>query len=411
MTLVKSKKVISLSSAPGGDTTALEARVTNLEDAEYKITYYEIVSGTSGTVTLPSGATINAGEFGDSGNSILSKINVSNKPTYETPKTSGGIVVTANLNPSDGTWVTSGTFTDASVALIYSIKIKGINLQNLNYDRIIESVDINPGISYNGGDTNINSPSSSGNIRIGNNSNYVATFNSAGLIIGTSTTPLAWMDLPQGTSTKAPFKLNSSALKTSNNLAGDFQFLTDKYYVTLTTSTSVKELTLNDIALTSGRIPHTTTNGRLIDSPNLTFVSDILTVAGNASKIRARSFGTSEAGLELTNSSNQVFGGLQASESAGGGYVYIGSFLNGFNVSFLAGNSIRMKITASTGNVGIGTTNPTSILNLGASTLSAASLRINSGVAPTSPNEGDIWFDGADIYVRVGGINKTIQLL
>lgn len=113
-------------------------RITNLENNEYKITYYEIVPGTSGSLTIPTGATINENEFGASGNSILSKINGSNKPIFESPQTASGVTVTANLL-ANGSWTTSGTYTDSSVALIYSIRIKAIDLVNLNYDRIIES--------------------------------------------------------------------------------------------------------------------------------------------------------------------------------------------------------------------------------------------------------------------------------
>ena len=128
-------------SQSGGDPS-LPSRVTNLENNEYKVTYYEIISGASGSITLPTGATINAGEFGLSGNCILSKIDGSNKPTYESPKTSGGVIVTASLNTSTGAWVASGTYTDSNVALIYSIKIKALYYSNLNYDRIIETIEL-----------------------------------------------------------------------------------------------------------------------------------------------------------------------------------------------------------------------------------------------------------------------------
>ena len=123
-----------------GADPALNNRVTNLENNEYKITYYEIVSGTSGSLTIPTNSTINSNEFGLSGNAILSKIDGSNKPTYESPKTVSGVVVTATLNPTTGAWTSSDTYADATVALIYSIKIKSIYYSNLNYDRIIESV-------------------------------------------------------------------------------------------------------------------------------------------------------------------------------------------------------------------------------------------------------------------------------
>jgi hypothetical protein len=40
-----------------------------------------------------------------------------------------------------------------------------------------------------------------------------------------------------------------------------------------------------------------------------------------------------------------------------------------------------------------------------------ASLRIPSGTAPTSPVNGDIWFDGTNLNVRIGGVTRTIVVL
>jgi hypothetical protein len=48
---------------------------------------------------------------------------------------------------------------------------------------------------------------------------------------------------------------------------------------------------------------------------------------------------------------------------------------------------------------------------LGASTTAKASLRIPSGTAPTSPVNGDIWFDGTNIQMRIGGVTKTFTLI
>jgi len=74
-------------------------------------------------------------------------------------------------------------------------------------------------------------------------------------------------------------------------------------------------------------------------------------------------------------------------------------------------NTTRIAITA-TGEVGIGgTTSPTAALDLPASTTALASLRIQSGTAPTSPNNGDIWFDGTNIKMRIGGVTKTFTLV
>ena len=125
------------------DVSTITADVTNLKNNELKITYYEIVSGASGSITLPTGATFNSDEFGNSGNSILSRINGANKPTYESPKTAGGVVVTANLNTTSGAWVASGVYTDTSVALIYSINIKEVDYANLNIFNIIDYAEVN----------------------------------------------------------------------------------------------------------------------------------------------------------------------------------------------------------------------------------------------------------------------------
>ena len=147
MTQFSRKKIIAQKSST--DLTSTNSRITNLENNEYKITYYEVISGASGSLTLPTGATINAGEFGLSGNCILSKIDGSNKPTFESPKTSGGTIVTASLNETTGAWVASGTYTDANVALIYSIKIKAVNYGNLDYDFIIETAEVGVEIQSN----------------------------------------------------------------------------------------------------------------------------------------------------------------------------------------------------------------------------------------------------------------------
>jgi len=48
---------------------------------------------------------------------------------------------------------------------------------------------------------------------------------------------------------------------------------------------------------------------------------------------------------------------------------------------------------------------------LGASTTAKASLRMPSGTAPTSPVNGDIWYDGTDIKMRIGAVTKTFTLL
>ena len=68
----------------------------------------------------------------------------------------------------------------------------------------------------------------------------------------------------------APVKFTSGSLQTTAE-AGAVEFLTDKWYGTITTGAARKELTLNDVGLTSGRVPYVTTNGRLTDFESFSF--------------------------------------------------------------------------------------------------------------------------------------------
>lgn len=69
----------------------------------------------------------------------------------------------------------------------------------------------------------------------------------------------------------APLKYTSGTLMTTAEV-GAQEFLTDKYYGTITTGAARKEFTLNDVALVSGNLPVVTTNGRLTNSSGTGFV-------------------------------------------------------------------------------------------------------------------------------------------
>lgn len=117
----------------------LAGRISILENNVYKITYYEIISGASGTLTVPTAATINSNEFSGA-NCVLSEIDVNNKPTWVSPKDAGGTVVTATLNTGTGAWVKSGVTVSANVALIYSLNIRAADYFNLTNFYIIDEV-------------------------------------------------------------------------------------------------------------------------------------------------------------------------------------------------------------------------------------------------------------------------------
>lgn len=60
------------------------------------------------------------------------------------------------------------------------------------------------------------------------------------------------------------------------------------------------------------------------------------------------------------------------------------------------------------GLISIGQTSATALLDVAASTTARASLRIRSGTAPTSPNAGDMWFDGTNLKFYDGAATRTI---
>lgn len=91
----------------------------------------------------------------------------------------------------------------------------------------------------------------------------------------------AQLEIIAGSTSFAPMLLHSGSLLTTP-LSGAIEMLSDKMYFTIPTGTARKEFTLNDAALTSGRVPFATTNGRLTDDSDMTFATDTLTVTGLA---------------------------------------------------------------------------------------------------------------------------------
>ena len=94
-----------------------------------KVTYYEVIDisvSTNGSLQdTPAGATIEPDEFGQAGNSILSTVLPSGKPSYESPKDAGGVFVTANV-ATDGSYSANLTFPEP-VALIYAFTINQLD--------------------------------------------------------------------------------------------------------------------------------------------------------------------------------------------------------------------------------------------------------------------------------------------
>jgi hypothetical protein len=53
----------------------------------------------------------------------------------------------------------------------------------------------------------------------------------------------------------------------------------------------------------------------------------------------------------------------------------------------------------------------TGVSVLAPATTASATLRVPSGTAPTAPVDGDIWFDGTNLFMRIGGVTKTFTII
>ena len=120
--------------------------------------------------------------------------------------------------------------------------------------------------------------------------------------------------------------------------------------------------------------------------------------------------------LAINNTNAAPNAGIQLQTNAVGNWS-LANYIpgGGTNASFVFYNdrtaTDSLFINGDTNNVGIRTNAPTARLDVPASVTTAASLRIRSGTAPTTPNDGDIWFDGTDIKMRIGGVTKTFTLI
>ena len=121
----------------------LNTDVNDLQNRKIKVEYYEVVPGTSSgnQITIPTGALINLGTFGSSKDAVLTTVDGANVPTWESPRTLGGIVITTSLDVA-GNYVFSGTPIDTNLAIVYSLTIAQKDWGNLNQLNIISESEI-----------------------------------------------------------------------------------------------------------------------------------------------------------------------------------------------------------------------------------------------------------------------------
>lgn len=130
---------------------------------------------------------------------------------------------------------------------------------------------------------------------------------------------------------------------------------------------------------------------------------------GNSTPIEVRSGDSGQfAGIAVGRTANEVF------------LFVVGSADTGVVGSAPGDAIIRLDDSAKKIHIGIGTTGSAelvleelvvrlnAILVTLASSSARAGLRISSGSAPSSPVDGDLWYDGTNLKFRAGGTTRTI---
>jgi hypothetical protein len=148
----------------------------------------------------------------------------------------------------------------------------------------------------------------------------------------------------------------------------------------------------------------------------------------NSNNTHFSTFIGTNAGDAVNNSNGLIAIGYAAGTSGSnignsiliGNNVTLGSFVsNGLNIgnviyarNIYDGTTVSATASVS-GRIGIGVESPTANLDIKASTTSSALMRLRVGVAPTSPNDGDIWLQDnttTGLKMRLGGVTRTITI-
>lgn len=159
-------------------------------------------------------------------------------------------------------------------------------------------------------------------------------------------------------------------------------------------------------------VPSSTQGSVIMGAAASSTISEKLGVLGNI-VISNTTVSAGAAGY-LEFNFNSKFGGnlnniarITGNVESGGG----GGFLFQTASSSTGSHSTKATFTRA-GQLFIGgTTTPTAFLHLATSTTTIPHINLVAGVAPTTPTNGDIWFDGTNIKMRIGGVTKTFTLV
>lgn len=114
--------------------------------------------------------------------------------------------------------------------------------------------------------------------------------------------------------------------------------------------------------------------------------------------------GSAGAGLAIENAGAGVVSFGNVSALFGGAYSNIGAVTGFFGLNLYTNNTIAVTIDTSQKVTFAG------LVTTPASASGGAGFNIQAGSAPTSPNNGDMWQDGTNVKIRIGGVTKTFTI-
>ena len=131
--------------------------------------YTAVSSGTSGTITPPTGGSVVSGQWPDGADLLTSEAGTDGKPNWVTPTEADGTPVTASLGEGD-TWTLSGIPGEYPLCIVFCYRVSleyfndGYYLNEIETERIgseftVETFTIDAGIALNKYVTLLHKPS------------------------------------------------------------------------------------------------------------------------------------------------------------------------------------------------------------------------------------------------------------
>lgn len=138
--IVKHTRKIFINAGGSTDPTLI-TRLETLENNEKQVIYWAQISSASGTITIPTGATVILDQFQGGADAFCSTIS-NGQPSGIFPQTAGGLNVDVSSFDALGNFTLSGTPSAFDVALIYVLNILEKDWANLDLTKVVETYEL-----------------------------------------------------------------------------------------------------------------------------------------------------------------------------------------------------------------------------------------------------------------------------